>query len=152
MPTSLWNKQIFSIATDELSALMHDELTTVMGSLVIDLVSAPIAPGTYPIRLNAMMGGIQIFLPAYAKVVLNGERFWGGTRIYRGDAFWQEMREAFAHSTIQIPSTPPAWASASHAEYPMTLQLTINTTMGGMHIYQLAPNSVESKHTAQPDN
>jgi|GEM_PF-6933177 len=122
MPTSMWNKQTFSVATDELSALTGEDFATVMGTLVIDLVSAPITPGTYDIRLTAIMGGIQIFLPAYVKVQLNGETFWGGKRIYHGE------------------------------EYPVTLRFTINTTMGRAHIYQLEPNSVESNHASQPDN
>ena len=146
MPTSIWNKHIFSITTDELSALTRDEFTTVMGALVIDLVSAPIPEGTYDIRLTAIMGGIQIFLPAYAKVQLNGETFWGGKRTYHGAAFSEEMRQAFANSTIHVPTTLPVWATASYEEYPVTLRFTINTTMGGAHIYQLEPNSAESKH------
>jgi predicted membrane protein len=148
----MWNKQTFSIATDDLSTLTHDEFTTVMGALVIDLVSASITPGTYHIRLNAVMGGIQIFLPAYARVQLNGETFWGGNRVYRGEAFWQEMRKAFTNTILQVPPTPPAWATASYEEHPVTLQLAISTTMGGAHIYQLEPNSIESKPANQPDN
>lgn len=68
MPTSVWNQQTFSIATDDLSALTQNASTTVMGGLVIDLISAPITPGTYDIRLTSVMGRIQIFLPAYAKL------------------------------------------------------------------------------------
>jgi hypothetical protein len=141
MTTSVWNKQTFSIATDELSALTGDGFTTVMGRLVIDLVSAPIPAGTYDIRLTAVMGGIEIFLPAYAEVQLNGETFWGGKRQYGGEAFWQEMREAFANSDIQVPATPPEWATASHEAYPVTLRFTINTVMGGTQIYQLEAHS-----------
>lgn len=152
MPTSVWNKQIFSIATDKMSVLTGDEFTTVMGSLIIDLVSAPITPGTYDIRLTAIMGGIEIFLPAYVKAQLNGEIFWGGKQIYHSQAFTQEMRRAFTNSNIQVPTTLPVWATASYDEYPVTLRFTINTTMGGVHIYQLEPNSVESNHVSQPDN
>ncbi len=152
MPVSMWNKQTFSIATDELSELTNGEFTTVMGALVIDLVSAPIEPGTYDIRLNAVMGGIQLFLPAYAKVHLNGETFLGGNRVYRGEAFWREMRKAFANTIVPVPSTPPVWATASYEDHPVTLHLTISTTMGGAHIYQLEPNPVESKPVSQVDN
>ena len=77
---SMWNKQTFSIETDGLSAIIGGEITTVMGAVVIDLVSAPITPGTYDIRLNAVMGGIQLFLPAYARVQVNGETFWAFMR------------------------------------------------------------------------
>lgn len=152
MPTSVWNKQTFSIATDDLSTLTRDEFTTVMGSLIIDLVSAPITPGTYHIRLNAVMGGIQIFLPAYAKVHLNGETLWGGKRVYRGEAFWKHMQQAVANTVIRMPTTTPAWVTAAYEDYPVTLQFTINTTMGGVHIYQLEPSSSDSKHASQLDN
>jgi hypothetical protein len=145
MPTSMWNKQTFSIATDDLSTLTGDEFTTIMGSLVIDLVSAPITPGTYNIRLSAIMGGIQIFLPAYAKVQLNGETFWGGKRVFHVEAFWNEMQQAFANSNFQVSRTLPEWATASYEEYPVTLRFTINTTMGGAHLYQLDSNPVASQ-------
>lgn len=148
MPTSVWNKQTFSIATDELSALTHDEFTTVMGRLVIDLVSAPIPSGTYDIHLSAVMGGVQIFLPAYAEVQLNGETFWGGKQLYGSESFWQEMRQAFANSDVQIPTTPPVWATASHEAYPVTLRFRINAIMGGAQIYQLDTNPVESNHAS----
>lgn len=152
MPTSMWNKHVFSIATDELSVLTGEEFTTVMGGLIIDLVSAPITPGTYDIRLTAIMGGIQIFLPAYARVKLNDETFWGGKRVYHGKAFQQEMQQAFTNTTIQVPTPLPEWATASYEDYPVTLHLTIKTIMGGAHIYQLEPGPVESKHVSQPDN
>jgi hypothetical protein len=147
MPTSVWNKHIFSIANDELSALAGGTFTTVMGSLVIDLVSAPISPGTYDIRLTAAMGSIQIFLPAYARVLLNGETFWSGRRVVHGEAFWQEMQNAALNSNLQVPNTVPAWATASHEEYPVTLRFTINTIMGGLHIYQLEPAVVAVRQT-----
>jgi predicted membrane protein len=124
----MWNKQTFSIATDELSALTSNEFTTVMGALIIDLVSAPITPGIYNIHLTAMMGGIRIFLPAYAKVQLDGKPFWGDKRVYRPEQFWEEMRSAFANSDVQVP------------------------TLSGAGVYQLAPNSVESKHANQANN
>lgn len=148
MSTSMWSKQTFSIATDDLSVLTGDEFTTVMGALVIDLVSAPIAPGDYDIRLTAIMGGIQIFVPAYAKVQLHGGTLWGGKKIYRGEGFWQEMREAFNDANIRVPTALPAWAKASYEENPVTLRFTINTIMGGAQIYQMEPDSVESKHTS----
>jgi hypothetical protein len=148
MATSVWNQQTFSLVTDDLSKLTGDQLTTVMGGLSIDLVSAPIPPGTYDIRLTAIMGGISIFLPAYANVLLNGETFWGGKRLYRSEDFWQEMRDAFSRSSVQVPTTPPAWATTSYAETPVTMRFTINTIMGRAQLYQLAPESVERKQAS----
>ena len=145
MPTSVWNKHTFSIATDDLSELTGDSFTTLMGSLVLDLISAPIPSGTYDIRLSAIMGGIQIFLPAYAQVQLNGEDFWGGKQLYRHDEFWNEMQQAFTNSQLQVPTSLPAWATASHDEYPVTLRFHINTVMGGANLYQLESSAAERK-------
>lgn len=144
MPTSVWNKRTFSIAIDELSALTGDNFTTVMGSLIIDLVSAPIPAGTYDIRLTAIMGNIQIFLPAYAQVQLNGATFWGGKRLDHDETFWEKLREASTNSDIEVPATPPVWATASYEEYPVTLRFTINAIMGRAHIYQPEPSTVAS--------
>jgi hypothetical protein len=93
------------------------------------------------------MGGIQIFLPAYAKVELHGASFWGGKRLYQSHEFWHQMQEAFASSNTPVPTTPPAWARASYAEYPVTLRFTINALMGRASMYQLESNTVASAHT-----
>lgn len=37
-----------------------------MGGIAVDLISAPIEPGTYDIHFAAVMGGITMFLPACA--------------------------------------------------------------------------------------
>lgn len=147
MATTIWSRQTFSIARDGLEAFTGDEFTTIMGGLVMELVSAPIQPGIYNIRLTTMMGGIQVFLPACAKVELLGTSFWGGKRLSKSSEFWPQMREAFAGSNVQMPATPPAWALASYAEYPVTLRFSINAIMGGANMFQLEPNTVASAQT-----
>jgi hypothetical protein len=106
MATTMWSRRTFSIATDDLAAFTGDEFTTIMGGLTMDLVSAPIQPGLYAIRLTTLMGGIRIFLPAYAKVELHGASFWGGKRLYQSSEFWHQMQEAFAGSNVHVPTTP----------------------------------------------
>lgn len=147
MATTMWSRRTFSIATDDLAAFTGDEFTTIMGGLAMDLVSAPIQPGLYAIRFTALMGGIRIFLPAYAKVELHGASFWGGKRLYQSSEFWHQMQEAFAGSNVHMPVTPPAWSRATYTEYPVTLRLTINTILAGASMYQLEPNDVASTHT-----
>ncbi len=142
MATTIWSRQTCSIARDGLAAFTGDEFTAIMGGLMMELVSAPIQPGVYNIRLTALMGGIRIFLPAYAKVELYGASFWGGKRLYRAQEFWQQLREAFAGSDAQLPATPPAWARASYAENPVTLRFTINAIVGGARVYQFEPTFV----------
>jgi hypothetical protein len=144
--TSMWTRQTFSVARDGLEAITGDQVTTVMGGLVMELVSAPIAPGVYHMELTAFMGGIQLFLPANANVELRGASFWGGKQLYRDQEFWRRLHEAFAESGVQLPATPPAWAHASYAENPVTLQLTINAILGGASVYQLEPDVVATTH------
>jgi hypothetical protein len=149
MATTMWRRQTFSIAMDGLEAMTGDDFTTIMGDLVMDLVSAPIQPGIYTIRLTALMGDIRIFLPAYAKAELQGASFWGGKRIYRNNEFWHQVRAAFAGSDVQVPATPPTWARASYTEYPITLRFIINAIMGRASIYQLELNDAASIHANQ---
>lgn len=149
MATTMWSRRTFSIATDDLAAFSSDTFTTIMGGLIMDLVSAPINAGTYDIRLTALMGGIQLFLPAYAKVEFHGASFLGGKRLYRSNEFWRQMQDAFAGSDVQLPTSPPAWASASYSETPVTLRLTINAILGGASIYQLEPNAITSSQANQ---
>jgi hypothetical protein len=146
MATMMWSRRTFSIATDGIEALTSDEFTTIMGGLLVDLVSAPIKPGIYTLRLTALMGGIYMFLPAYAKVELQGASFLGGKRLYQSNEFWQQVQEAFADSSVHVPTAPPAWAHASYTEHPVTLRLAINAIVGGARIYQLKPHTVASTH------
>lgn len=148
MATSMWRRQTFSIARDGLEAFTGDQVTTVMGGLVMELVSAPIAPGVYHLELTAFMGGLQLFLPANANVELLGASFWGGKRLYRDQEFWRRLHEAFADSDVQLPATPPAWAHVAYAENPVTLKLTVNAIMGGASVYQLEPETVAATQSS----
>jgi hypothetical protein len=145
----MWSRRTFSIATDGLEVFTGDDFTTIMGGLLMDLVSAPITPGIYNIRLTALMGGIRIFLPAYPRVELHGASFWGGKRLYQSNELWHQMRADFASSSVQMPAIPPEWAHASYTEYPVTLRFTINAIIGGATIYQFEPNNIASVPAAQ---
>jgi hypothetical protein len=144
MPVSMWKQHTFSLATDPLSDLTNARLTTVMGGIAVDLISAPIEPGTYDIRFAAAMGGITMFLPACAEVQTGGRSFWGGTRLRGAEQFWTEMRRVFATSSVRVPSTPPAWAIQPHDQRAVTLRISANSLMGGIEIYQLEPEVVAS--------
>jgi hypothetical protein len=76
MTTTMWSRRTFSIATDGLEVFTGDEVTTIMGGLIMDLVSAPIKPGIYNIRLTALMGGIRIFFPRMLKWSFMAHHFW----------------------------------------------------------------------------
>jgi hypothetical protein len=144
MPMSMWKQHTFSLATDPISDLTKKRLTTVMGGIAVDLISAPIAPGTYDIEFAAVMGGITMFLPACATLEPGGRSVWGGTRINGAEQFWTEMRRVFAPSSVQVPATPPPWAIEPHQDRAVSLRISVSSLMGGMEIYQLESDPVRS--------
>jgi hypothetical protein len=137
MPLSIWKQHTFSLATDPISDLTNKRTATLMGGIAVDLISAPIEPGTYDIHFAAVMGGITMFLPACATLQPEGRSFWGGTRLHGTEQFWPEMRRVFAPTAIQVPSTPPPWAIEPHQQRDVTLRISVSSLMGGMEIHQL---------------
>jgi hypothetical protein len=144
MPLSVWKKNTFSLATDPLSQLATARLTTVMGGIAVDLISAPIEPGTYDIRFAAVMGGIKLFLPACATVQPDGRAILGGNRRHGAEQFWTEMKHVFAGSSVRVPSAPPPWAVQPNEERAVTLRISVDSLMGGMQIYQLESEAARS--------
>lgn len=139
MSMSVWRRQVLSIAREPLSALAQVRHTTLMGGIVIDLVSAPIEPGVYRLRFDAVMGGMHAFLPACARVQLEGLRTLGGTQLHSDEDFWQEMRRSLSGTGVDVPKIPPQWAVESHKTRPVTLRIAVTSVMGGAAIHQLNP-------------
>ena len=141
MPLSMWKQHAFSLATDPLSELTDARLTTVMGGIAVDLIGAPIEPGTYEVRFGAVMGGISLFLPACVTLEPTGRSLWGGTRRRGAQDFWTDMQRTFARTSVDVPSTPPRWAVQPHDERPVTLRVAVDSLMGGVEVHQLEPEA-----------
>jgi hypothetical protein len=124
-----------------MSEIARARHTTLMGGIVIDLVSAPIDPGVYHLRFDAVLGGMRAFIPACARVQVGGPRSLGGAQLHDDQDFWREMQHAFSGTGVKVPANPPQWAVEPYEERPVTLHIAVTSVMGGAAIHQLEPES-----------
>ena len=136
MSSSGLGSQFYSISHSGLALFGQEPKTGVVGSITVDLVSAPIAPGEYHLALSTGVGGIEIFLPRYAQFTLDGGSVIGGRDIHDGEKHWKHIKRAL-HGKVSLPDEIPAYALASHDECPVTLSLLLQTVGGGVDIYRL---------------
>lgn len=107
-----------------------------MGGLVLDFVSEPIDCADYELTLNAIMGGIDVYLPHYVKCEFNGFSFWGGRHIITGTQAWVHMKQSLL-GYIHLPDQPPAFALETHSVRPVVMTFNMTAIMGGVTFYCL---------------
>ena len=112
-------------------------ISAVMGGVIVDLVSAPMEPGEYGLRVAAAMGGGEIYLPRYAKLAIDGLSFWGGKRVHVGKDHWERMRGRLLAAGVELPEEVPPYALEAFEERPVTVRFTVNALMGGFGVYRL---------------
>jgi hypothetical protein len=136
MPFTAMGGQEYSISQVGLS-IFHEDITSVMGGVDIDLATMPIPPGQYELRVNTTMGGADIFLPHYVRFTINGTTLMGGKDVHSGARYWRKLVHKFKKH-MDLPDFPPEFAlSEFNPEQPVIIHLVLNTAMGGVDIYQL---------------
>ena len=118
-------------------ALFGTPIQSTIGGLVIDLASAPIEPGDHELRIEAGIGGIEIYLPRHVKFVVDGGSAIGGQDVHEGHGLLNTIGRKLGglvgwHSPIPdeaVPSPDPT--------KPTTIRLVIEGVIGGIDIYRL---------------
>jgi hypothetical protein len=141
MPFSAMSGQEYSISQLGL-AIFQQDFTSLMGGTDIELVTMPIPPGQYELRVNATMGGINIFLPHYVRFTINGNSIMSGKDIHTGPRYWRKLvrkfRKQMTFNQMALPEFPPEFALTEfNPEQPVIIHLVLNTAMSGVNIYQL---------------
>jgi hypothetical protein len=109
----------------------------VMGSVMIDLVSAPIEPGEYQLEVSATMGIVEVFLPHYVQFTVEGGVSTGGSNVHEGPGAWEVIKQKL-RPQIMLPDQPPDFAIAeSNPERPVHIRIITHITMAGVELYRL---------------
>jgi hypothetical protein len=108
-----------------------------MSRTVIDLMSAPIEPGEYPLDITVTMGGVELFLPHSVQFTLEGSAIAGGRNVHEGPGVWETMKQKLRY-VVDLPDRPPDFAVApSNPERLVCIHFVTHITMGGIDIYRL---------------
>lgn len=136
MPFTAMSGQEYSISQLGL-AIFHEDFTSLMSGVDIDLATMPIPPGEYELRVNTTMGGVDIYLPHYVRFTIEGTTVMGGKDIHSGAHYWRKLVKKFK-SQMALPECPPEFALTEfNPHQPVIIRLVLNTAMGGVDIYQL---------------
>ncbi len=129
--------QYYSISISGLAIFQQGELSTGVGSMVIDLASASIPPGEYTLSIRTGMGSVEIYLPNYVQITVDGSSVFGSKNIHEGLDWWKILSVKFQH-LFKLPNEIPEHAVAPvSVEQPVLIHFFINTGMGGIDIYRL---------------
>lgn len=137
MPTTMFSSQLYSISHSGMFLFQQSPFVAVMGSIAIDLVSAPIEPGEYQLEVSATMGSVEVFLPHYVQFTVEGGVSMGGSNVHEGPGAWEVIKQKL-RSQILLPDRPPDFAIAeSNPERPVRLRFITHVTMGSVELYRL---------------
>jgi hypothetical protein len=115
--------QYHSISHSGMTLFDHP-IQSLFGGIVVDLASAPLAPGEHRLEIEAGLGGVEIYLPRYAKFVVEGGAAVGGQDVHDGLSLWDRL---FKRVTV---------APAGH-DQPVLIRIVVDRLIGGLDIYRL---------------
>jgi hypothetical protein len=137
MPTTMFSSQLYSISHSGMFLFQQSPYVAVMGSVTIDLVSAPIEPGDYQLEVSATMGSVEVFLPHYVQFTVEGGVSMGGGNVHEGPGAWEVIKQKL-RPQILLGDRPPDFAIAeSNPERPVRIRFITHVTMGSVELYRL---------------
>ncbi len=137
MPTTMFSNQLYSISHSGMFVFQQGPFVAVMGSVMIDLVSAPIEPGEYQVEVSATMASVEVFLPHYVQYTVEGGVSMGGSNVREGPGAWEIIKQKLRPQLL-LPDQPPDFAIAeSNPERPVRIRFITHITMGSVELYRL---------------
>jgi Domain of unknown function (DUF4342) len=139
LPSPGMGAQCVLISTSGMRLFEQGVIGTALGSLVVDLASAPIEPGEYRLDIKMGVGSVAIYLPHYVHVTLDGGPTLGGrtTTHEVGAEGWARLTQAL-QGTVRLPEQVPDFAlTPPDPEHPVTIHIGIHIGVGGADIYRL---------------
>jgi hypothetical protein len=118
-------------------AVFAQPITSTVGGIVIDLASAPLPAGEHRLRIEAGIGGIAIYLPRYAKFVVEGGTAIGGHDVHEGVPVWDRMIDK-VKGWLHLSNRVPLRAVANpHPDRQILIRIAIDGAVGGLDIYRV---------------
>ncbi|CAN5847192.1 hypothetical protein BH11MYX2_BH11MYX2_18390 [soil metagenome] len=113
-------------------------IESLLGSVTVDLVSAPIEPGDHRLQITSGVGGVEIFVPSYVEVLVDGGPMVGGQDVHDGHGAMTRLGHRILGWFGGSPKIP-AYAVAPSSSLPTRVHLVLDGVAGGLDIYRLSP-------------
>jgi hypothetical protein len=117
--------------------LFEQPISSTIGGLEIDLVSAPLAPGEHRLVIESTIGGIEIYLPRYVQFTVEGGATIGGFDVHDGPGTWNTLVQKLRH-LVHLPESVPTHAVENpDPTQSISIHFVIDGGIGGIDIYRL---------------
>ena len=137
MPTTMFSSQVYSISRSGMFLFQQGPYIAVLGSIALDLVSAPIEPGEYQLEISTTMGSVEVFLPHSVQFTVESGLSLGGGNVPERPGVWEIIKQKL-RPEILLPDQPPDFAIAeSNPERPVRIRLITHSTLGSVELYRL---------------
>jgi len=125
LPSTGMGAQCISISSSGMGLFEQGVISTGLGSIVVDLASAPIEPGEYHLDIKMGVGGVVIYLPHYVHFTLEGGLMIGGRTTHEvGPEGWARLTQA-VQGTVRLPAQAPDFVLAPpDPAHPVTIHLS----------------------------
>jgi hypothetical protein len=118
-------------------ALFTRPIESTLGGVVVDLASAPIAPGKHRLEITAGIGGIEIYLPRSVMFIVEGSAAVGGRDIHEGLPVWDRTIER-VKAWLRLPTQVPKRAvDSGDPAHPVVIHIVVDGAIGGLDIYRM---------------
>jgi hypothetical protein len=137
MSFSVLGSQHLSISQGGMEQFLRGKIGTVVGSITLDLASAPIPPGEYKIEVGSGVGSVEIYLPRYVQFTIEGTSILGSKEVHDGLDGWKRLVSQLRES-LELPGQPPAHSAApADPSRPVVIHFDIDTGLGSVDIYRI---------------
>jgi hypothetical protein len=137
MPTTMFSSQLYSISRSGMFVFQQGPFIAVIGSVAIDLLSAPIEPGEYQLEISVTMGSVEVFLPHYVQFTIESGLSMGGGNVHERPGVWEIIKQKLGPE-ITLPDQPPDFAIAeSNPERTVRIRFITHITLGSVELYRL---------------
>jgi hypothetical protein len=137
MPTTMFSSQVYSISRSGMFLFQQGPFIAVLGSIALDLVSAPIEPGEYQLEISTTMGSVEVFLPHSVQFTVESGLSLGGGNVPERPGVWEIIKQKL-RPEILLPDQPPDFAIAeSNPERPVRIRFITHSTLGSVELYRL---------------
>jgi predicted membrane protein len=107
------------------TALFARPLHAVVGSIVVDLASAPLPPGEHRLEVATGIGSVKIYMPRHAKFTVEAGSVLGSHSVHEGFPLWDRL-----FGKIKV-------APAPESDAPSLIRIVAVGGVGSLEIYRV---------------
>jgi len=118
-------------------AMFQTPISSTVGGLVVDLASAPIEPGAHELKIESVIGGIEIYVPRHVQFTIEGSALFGGQDVHDGHGVLNTIGRRLGRLVGWRSQIPDEAVPSPDPTRPTSIRFVIDGGIGGIDIYRV---------------